>query len=108
MATCLRCDACHTTVTEQDEELATWWRLDRYGSGWVPEPKREAEVKEVVVTSAMMEFGTFEIDDDEVDSEFAEDFADHILARNPPPEIVLHFCSAGCLGKWATEASALD
>lgn len=105
MATCLRCDSCEAIASEEDGNLARWWRVERYGATWVDEPGRGIPTMQIPVVEMNTSFhfdGPLQDPDDHHDG-MAQDFD-----PTDDPGMVLHFCKAACLCKWASEAAVFD
>jgi len=113
MAICLRCDNCPKVITEQDDELPSWWSLGRYGADWI-DPPGHARNMAVVSTPTVMFMSAEDDDDDEGDYiEYGgtdESSVEAYIEENGgmATEVTLHFCSASCLQKWALQAEAFE
>ena len=107
MTTCLRCDGCSKAVAEHEGDLRSWWRLTRYGVDWPEEPGPQvpnSQMPVVALHSIFMETSGDDFDD-------VEDIEDAIELMGLDEEFsspTLHFCSAGCLVAWSSQAAAVE
>lgn len=118
MAACLKCDNCGKFVSEQDDELERWWRLERYGSEFIEEPGRppaprdsHIEMHSIVIDNR----GAGPMEPVEITDEDAAAFEDafvegYIEDSGGGIDIgaILHFCTAACLSGWSEQASAFE
>lgn len=106
MTACLRCDgdSCTRTAAEHEADLRRWWRLERHGAEWADEPGSHMERPSIEV---MMGFPFTFGDDDDDELEWSGDEME-VGVIDSPSDAVLHFCSAGCLASWATQAANLE
>lgn len=102
MTVALVCDSCESTATGRGgQTLERWWSLTRHGEETAERgplgllPPIELHSDTVIFT------GDAEPDDSKEEPDQDEDL-------EPFDDVVLHFCSADCLAKWAAWASATE
>lgn len=112
MTACLRCDWCSKAVAEHEGDLRQWWRLARHGVEWADEaaaPKiMGAMLMQPQVSMRSTFIGDFPTDDGDDDDVIVGVIMDDEIDEDEPSATILHFCSAACLGEWATQAAALE
>lgn len=118
MAVCLKCDHCGKLVSEQDEELESWWRLERYGSEFIDEPGRakaprdsHIEMHSIVIDNR----GASSPEPVEITDEDAAAFEEALMEGYIEDSkggidigAILHFCTAACLSGWSEQAAAFE